>query len=66
MKRSFERGVPNVKSEIPIPKFLERFAMNQKYACGSAEHVSRRTFLHGAAGALGMLSFGGMVHVQAA
>src|SRR6201997_1365923 len=40
--------------------------MNQDYACGSAEHVSRRTFLQGAAGALGMLSFGGMVHADAA
>jgi uncharacterized protein (DUF1501 family) len=40
--------------------------MNCNYACGSAEHVSRRTFLHGTAGALGMLSFGGMVHAQAA
>ncbi len=40
--------------------------MNRNNACGSAEHVSRRTFLHGAAGALGMLSFSGMVHAQAA
>src|SRR6478609_1898806 len=40
--------------------------MDCHYACRSAEHVSRRTFLHGAAGALGMLSFGGMVHVKAA
>src|SRR5258708_3871337 len=40
--------------------------MECKYACRSAEHVSRRTFLHGAAGALGALSFGGMVEAKAA
>src|SRR5262245_13259170 len=37
-----------------------------RYACGTAEHVSRRTFLQSAAGALGMLSFGGMTHAHAA
>src|SRR4051794_19703508 len=40
--------------------------MDCQYACGSAEHFSRRTFLHGAAGALGALSFGGMVQAKAA
>ena len=40
--------------------------MDCHYACRSAEHFSRRTFLHGAAGALGAMSFGGMVHVRAA
>jgi len=38
--------------------------MECKYACRSAEHFSRRTFLHGAAGALGALSFGGMVEAN--
>src|SRR5579859_3051157 len=40
--------------------------MDCNCACGSPEHVSRRTFLHGAAGALGALSFGGMVQARAA
>src|SRR5260221_802021 len=40
--------------------------MNCNYACKSTEHVARRTFLHATGGALGMLSFGGMVHAQAA
>src|SRR5258708_8714548 len=40
--------------------------MECKSACGSAEHVSRRAFRHGAAGALGALSFGGMVRTKAA
>ena len=40
--------------------------MDCHYACRSAEHLSRRTFLHGTAGALGALSFGGMVHTKAA
>jgi hypothetical protein len=40
--------------------------MRCQYACGSAEHVSRRSFLQGAAGALGALSFGGMTTVQGA
>lgn len=40
--------------------------MNVPFACRSPEHVSRRTFLSGAAGALGAMSFGGMVHARAA
>lgn len=40
--------------------------MRCQYACQSSEHVSRRSFLQGAGGALGMLGFGGMVHAQAA
>ncbi|MSR56191.1 MAG: DUF1501 domain-containing protein [Planctomycetaceae bacterium] len=40
--------------------------MRCNYACGTAEHLSRRTFLQGAAGALGALSFGGMTTAQAA
>ncbi len=41
--------------------------MQCQYACQTAEHVSRRTFLQGATGgALGMLGFGGMVHAEAA
>ncbi|HLJ12573.1 MAG TPA: DUF1501 domain-containing protein, partial [Planctomycetaceae bacterium] len=40
--------------------------MDCNYACRSPEHVSRRTFLNGAAGALGALSFSGMVHARAA
>ncbi|MFN0053047.1 MAG: DUF1501 domain-containing protein [Planctomycetales bacterium] len=34
--------------------------MRCNYACGTEAHVSRRSFLQGAAGALGALSFGGM------
>ncbi|HTI49597.1 MAG TPA: DUF1501 domain-containing protein [Planctomycetaceae bacterium] len=40
--------------------------MRCDYACGTAEHVSRRSFLQGAAGALGALSFGGMTTARAA
>ena len=41
--------------------------MRCTYACRSAEHVSRRSFLRGAAsGALGMLGFSGMVRAEAA
>src|SRR5579859_2297760 len=40
--------------------------MDCNYACGSPEHFSRRTFLQGAAGALGAVSFGGMVEARAA
>ena len=41
--------------------------MRCTYACRSAEHVSRRSFLTGAAsGALGMLGFSGMVRAEAA
>lgn len=41
--------------------------MRCHYACGSHEHVSRRSFLAGASGgALGMLGFNGMVRVTAA
>ncbi len=41
--------------------------MQHSFGCGSPEHgVSRRAFLTGTAGALGALSFGGMVHPAAA
>jgi len=41
--------------------------MKNAFGCGSPEHaVSRRTFLAGTAGALGALSFGGMVQLAAA
>ena len=40
--------------------------MDCNYAWRSAEHVSRRTFLQGAAGALGAISFSGMVEARAA
>src|SRR5690242_17525647 len=40
--------------------------MRCRYACRTDEHLSRRTFLQGAAGALGALSFGGMTTVEAA
>ena len=41
--------------------------MRCHYACGSAEHFSRRSFLGGiAGGALGMAGFGGMVRTKAA
>ncbi|MBS0265581.1 MAG: DUF1501 domain-containing protein, partial [Planctomycetes bacterium] len=40
--------------------------MDCNYACRSSEHFSRRTFLQGAAGAVGALSFHGMVQSQAA
>jgi uncharacterized protein (DUF1501 family) len=40
--------------------------MRSRNACGTAEHVSRRTFLQGAAGALGALSFGGMTTLRGA
>lgn len=41
--------------------------MNCHYACGTAAHLSRRSFLQGATtGALGMLGFSGMVQASAA
>lgn len=40
--------------------------MRCRYACQTAEHFSRRTFLQGAAGALGAMSFGGMTTAHAA
>ena len=40
--------------------------MQCRYACGTREHFSRRTFLQSAAGALGALSFGGMTTARAA
>jgi uncharacterized protein (DUF1501 family) len=41
--------------------------MSRTIGCGSTEHVSRRSFLQGATtGALGMLSFGGMVQAKSA
>jgi uncharacterized protein (DUF1501 family) len=41
--------------------------MRRRIGCGSAEHISRRSFLQGATtGALGMLSFGGMVQGKSA
>lgn len=40
--------------------------MRCDYACRSAEHVSRRSFLQGSAGALGAIGFAGMTQLQAA
>src|SRR5678815_178632 len=40
--------------------------MRCRYACGTSEHVSRRSFLQGAAGALGTLGFAGMTSLRAA
>jgi uncharacterized protein (DUF1501 family) len=40
--------------------------MRCHYSCRSDEHVSRRSFLQGSAGALGAIGFAGMTHARAA
>ena len=41
--------------------------MKARYACNSAEHVSRRSFLQGATtGALSLMGFAGMTQARAA
>jgi uncharacterized protein (DUF1501 family) len=51
---------------ISIPLLLDP-AMKTSPACGSAAHISRRSFLQGATtGALGALGFAGMTHARAA
>lgn len=40
--------------------------MRCRYACGTAEHVTRRTFLQGTAGLLGAVGFGGLTGLRGA